>query len=246
MDESKKEKIKACIAFMIITLVLVIAGIIVLKYNVEGEKNMPFKLSKIYVISSAEGVENSDSEEKWNFNVYQNNDIYFNIEKNNAYDGEEKIQNVKITNIKITKKPNIGKIIAYMPNSTDGREFSFDEEYILENNSLTYEGSSKTDLKKLNIGNQGGQIVIRFSNVDLGTYTSNDDEQINHDGTMLNKINVKSEDFSFSVTFDLIINIKNKSYKTTIEIDLPTGNILENGTEATEIPNVEKYVFKRM
>lgn len=246
MIENKQEKIKACIAFMVIALIFLIAGTIILKYNVEGEKNMPFKLSKIYIISTAEGIENENTEEKWNFNIYQNNDIYFNIEKNEDYEKEEKIKSVQISNIKIIKNPIKGNVKVYMPNSTDGRQFSYEQEYILENNSLTYEGSTKTDIKNLNIGNQGGQIVVRFSNINLGTYISNEDEEINHDGTMIKKIDVQNEELNFIVSFDLIINTKNKSYKTNIELDLPGGNIIENGTESIEIQNIEKYVFKRM
>ena len=98
----------------------------------------------------------------------------------------------------------------------------------------------------MNIGNQGGQIVIRFSNINLGTYISNEDEQINHDGTMLKKIDVKNEELKITVAFDLVISTKNKSYKTSVEVNLPEGNIIENGTESIELPNLEKYVFKRI
>lgn len=246
MNESRKDKIKACIAFIVTSLIILIAGTIILKYSVEGEKNMPFKLSKIYIISSAEGVENKETEEKWNFNIYQNNDIYFNIEKNEYHEAEEKIKSVEISNIKIIKTPSKGNIKAFMPSSTGTRQFSYEQEYILENNSLTYTGSTKTELKNLNIGNQGGQIVIRFSNVNIGTYISNEDEQINHDGTLLKKIDVENEEVFFTISFDLVINTKNKSYKTSMEFNLPEGNILENGTESIEVPNIEKYVFKRI
>jgi len=246
MIESRKEKIKASIAFIVIALIVLIAGTIILKYSVEGEKNMPFKLSKIYLISTAEGVENKEKDEKWNFNIYQNNDIYFTIEKNKDYDVKEKIQSVQISNIKVIKNSNKGKIKVFMPNSTEGRQFSYEKEYILENNSLTYEGGTKTDIRNLNIGNQGGQIVIRFSNTDLGTYISNEDEEIKHDGTLLKKVNVENEDLDFTVSFDLIINIKNKAYKTSMKFDFPTGNIIETGTESIEITDMEEYVFKRI
>lgn len=246
MEASKKEKIKACIAFIIITLIILVAGISIYKYSVEGEKNMPFSLSRIYIVSTAEGVENENSEEKWNFNIYQNNDVYLTIEKNEDYKNEEKIQSVQIDNIQVTKYPKKGNLKTYMPNSSEGRLFSYAEEYILEGNSLKYNGSTKTESKNLEIGNQGGTIVTRFSLSDLGVYISNDDEEIKHDGTMLKKINIENEDLKYSICFDLIINIKNKSYKTTINLDLPIGDITENGTESTEIIDNAQYVFKRI
>ena len=44
---------------------------------------MPFKLSKITVISTAEGEEKTGEEQtnKWDLTVNQNNDIYFFIEQ---------------------------------------------------------------------------------------------------------------------------------------------------------------------
>ena len=56
------------------------AGILVLRYQVEGESNMPFKLTKISIVESVEGIETESAEEKWNINVNQNNDIYIYIE----------------------------------------------------------------------------------------------------------------------------------------------------------------------
>ena len=67
MDEMRKnEKIKACIAICIIILLILTTWIIIFKYQVEGENNIPFKLSKIMIVSTAEGVENNLEEGKWN------------------------------------------------------------------------------------------------------------------------------------------------------------------------------------
>ena len=55
-----KEKIKylmstkafhICMVIVMISVILFALGIIVLKYNVEGETNMPFNLNKITIIS---------------------------------------------------------------------------------------------------------------------------------------------------------------------------------------------------
>ena len=88
---------------------------------------MPFKISKLTIISTAEGVEenveeNSETQEKWNFNIWQNNDIYIDFQKREEYEGTEFIKSIIIQNIKITKQPEVGEVKIYMPNSEEGRK----------------------------------------------------------------------------------------------------------------------------
>lgn len=246
MDEMrKKEKIKACIAIAVIVLAILITGIITMKYYVEGETNMPFTLSKITVVSTAEGVENEGAVEKWNLSIFQNNDIYFSIEKNENNTEEEILESISIENIQITKAPGIGEIKTYMPNSLDGRLFSYAEEYVLSENKLSFKGASKSDSKTLEIGNQGGTAVIRFSNTEIGDYVSDEDEEIKHDGSLLYKTEATMESLSFEVNFDFVINLKNKSYVSNISLSLPCGeNLLEEGTCSKEI--TDRFIFKRM
>ena len=244
-ENRKKEKIKACIAVAILILAIAITGIFSMKYTVEGEKNPPFKLSKITVVSTAEGVENEGASEKWNFSIYQNNDIYFSIVKNEENDKNEIIENISIENIKITKAPENGEIKAFMPNSVEGRTFSYSPDYILEEDNLTYKGASKSNSRTLEIGNQGGTAIIRFSNIGLGKYISEDDQEIKHDGTMLSKIGLNGESINFEVNFDLTINLKKKSYTTNITLKLPCGeNLVEEGTSSQEIN--EEFIFRRV
>ena len=47
------QRIKFCIIIVVIVSAIAFAAFTVLKYHVEGEKNMPFNLGKIIVISSA-------------------------------------------------------------------------------------------------------------------------------------------------------------------------------------------------
>ena len=51
-----KKAVKRSITLFIIVLILAIVGLVILRYNVEGEQNMPFNLSELTVISSAEGI----------------------------------------------------------------------------------------------------------------------------------------------------------------------------------------------
>ena len=86
---------------VIVMILLFIVGIVVLKYNVEGETNMPFHLSKISIISSSEGKDKESTDSKWAFDLYQSNDIYIYIDKNEEYDKTEAIKEIRIENMNI-------------------------------------------------------------------------------------------------------------------------------------------------
>lgn len=131
-----------------------------------------------------------------------------------------------------------------MPNSLDGRLYSYDDTYIIEE-KLEYKGGSKSNSQTLEIGNQGGSALIRFSNVNLGKYSSNKDKEIIHDGTLLNKIKLEQENIAFSVSFDFIIQVQNHQYRANINLDLPYGNIVEEGTESFEKVDMSDVIFKR-
>ena len=63
---------------IIIAIILFVSGIMILKYQVEGETNMPFEVTKITLISSSDTVDKSQNAEitNWAFDINQNNDIY--------------------------------------------------------------------------------------------------------------------------------------------------------------------------
>ena len=245
-NESIKKAIKFGFCFLVLSVVIIFVGINIMEYEQEGEKNMPFELSKIVIISTAEGIENKEENQdiKWKFNLIQNNDIYLSISKNKNYEKEDIIESVKIENIQYNNLPKIGMVKAYMPNSLDGKLYNYSDEYIITDN-LEYRGSLSSNEKTLEIGNQGGNVLISFVNTGIGTYESNDDVEIKHDGSLIKKIERVEEDLKFDVSFDLVIKVKNKSYRTNISLNLPCGNILENGTCTTEITDTNKYIFKR-
>lgn len=247
MEEGKKiQTIKFCIAILILVIILVVAVTVIIKYEVEGEKNMPFKLSKMIVISTAEGKEVENANKKWDLNVFQNNDIYLYIDKNSEYkfDKETYISSVEIENIRIIN-PKTGEIKAYMPNSLEGRLYDFSDDFIVDE-KLVYKGGNKSNSKTLEIGNQGGEVLIRFSNTNVGKYESDKDEQIIHDGSLITKVGKTLENIKFSVTFDLIIKTNRNKYKTEITLDLPYDDIIKNGRTSLEKTDMEEYIFKRV
>ena len=85
------------------------------------------------------------------------------------------------------------------------------------------------------------EFVIRI----YGKYSS-DDEEIQHDGTLLAKSEIISEDIQFNLSFDLIIElVSGTKYTGTITLDLPAGNIIQAGTSNQEKINFSDVIFKR-
>lgn len=246
---SKIKNIVAKKYFHIVVIILIIfiflfaLGIMVLKYNVEGETNMPFELTKISLISSCEGKDIESTDTKWAFDVYQSNDIYLYIDKNKNFKETQAIESITIDNIQIesNKKDNIK---LYKPDENpDNKLFKNTEENIVEN--INYKGEMESNLKNLTISNQGGIIAFRISNDNLAKYTSND-EIINH-LELLKKAEVAQEDLNAKITFDLTIKIAEENqYKTTINLELPVENVIEQGTTSKEITDVKDFIFKRV
>ncbi len=55
--EKKKQIIKLCVAVLVFAIIIILVAAVMIRYQVEGDKNMPFNLSKIIIISTAEGNE---------------------------------------------------------------------------------------------------------------------------------------------------------------------------------------------
>ena len=239
---TNKKSSHLCMIIIIIAVILFVVGIIILQYNVEGEKNMPFTLSKISIISTQEGLDSEAVDTKWAFQVYQSNDIYLYISKNENYDKTEIIKSINIDNIKVETKEQ-KNVNIYKPDSQEEKViFKNKEENKVQN--LEYLGDLESNLKQLKISNQGGVIAFRVSNDNLTKYTTNDDE-VNH-SELLKKAGITEETLKEKISFDLKINLESgKEYKTTVTIDLPVEGVVENGTASKEITDLEDIVFKR-
>ena len=78
--DNVKQKLKFGAVLFAIVISIAIAGFIVLRYQVEGEKKVPFEIGKIIVISSArtdaivnDNKDVSNNEENTNINEEQQN-----------------------------------------------------------------------------------------------------------------------------------------------------------------------------
>lgn len=245
ISELKGKKIvHICVILGIIVLILIIAGIIMLRYQVEGETNLPFELSKMIVVSTAESNEiEAVADTKWNFSVNQYNDIYIEIQKNDEYTKNTNIKNITFENFVIEKNSGAENIKLYRANS-EGKVV--EDEAHLVGSSLTYKGEKETNLDELKISNQGSIILLRSVNQNVCEVRSNDEEII-HDGTLLAKGNANSENLNYKLSFDVVIETsRDIKYKGTISIELPTGDVQTQGKTQLEKTDFSDVIFKRM
>ena len=250
MINKKVQRIKLIVAIIVIVLIAIAIGIRIYFYNKNGEKNMPFQVSEIIIVSTARRYEGEaatpieDNGSIWNFQVVQNNDVYIEI-KNNAKNNE-KIRNIKIANIQITQNPGKGAIKVFMPNSVDGARYTYTDEFEVKD-SLTYRGSEENSYKDLHINRNGGKLSISFANKELGNYSSGADTEVTYDGKMLAKMGCKDEDLKFKLAFDLIIELEDgRAYSGRIEADVNCDGLVENGTSQVDIKDFSNVVFKRI
>lgn len=247
ITEKRKQTIKLISAVTILVLLFLFVVIMMIKYEVEGEKNMPFKLSKIIAVGTVEGIEKEDNNKKeWDIDIYQNNDILFYIDKNEENAAEDElIKSVKISDIKITKAPQKGTIKTYMPNSKAGRPYVYDDQFLVQE-KLEYRGGSQSSSTNLEVGSKGGSVKICFSNAAIGNYKSKKDTQLVHNSTLLKKINVTNAEISFSVSFNFTIETTKAKYQAKISLDLPTNNLDEEEKSYFEKTDMSDVVFKRV
>ena len=241
-----RKVLNICAVLVIIVAIVFIAMMFVLHYDVNGETNMPFSISKISIISTVDGQDVENNEYRWDINAIQNNDIYIYVEKNNEYRKQELISSVKIENIKIKKEPIIGKIKIYKPTAqSDTAIFKNVDENIVQ--ELVFSGGKITDARNLQVSNQGGVICFRCANNEVGKYLSNDDEQIDY-SKLLYKMNINEGNLKAVISFNVTITLNSgKSFKTEeMEIEIPNENIVNNGTVGIEKTNLSNIIFKRI
>lgn len=268
LEKLKSQKVKLIIAVSVIAILAIIVLIRYAIYQKEGEKNMPYSISKIIVVSrvnryekpaetkneenNAEGENAEQPEENsdnsiWKFDVIQTNDIYISIEKNEEnIKKNEKIKSISISNIQVLEGPVKGTLKAFMPNSLEGDRYKYSNDYII-NNSLTYRGAEGSNLQNLQIANNGGIIGFSIANTEIGTYASGEDEEIVYNGSLLSKLGITNNDVKSKISFDVTIELDDgKKYSGKVTLDITCDQLVENGSSQQEITDFSKVIYKRV
>lgn len=244
---NKKKSIQKYLIILFLALALSIVFFIVIKYNVEGEKNIPFNITKLMIVSSAGTEELELNNNLYQANIIQKNDIYLAIEKNENYKKQDAIKKVTLNNFNIIETGDTGKIKIYRT-ALEENKYNYSEQYEI-NDNIEFHGDLNTNLKmeKMTISNQGGLLEFSIILNNLGKVTYEENENITSDGTLLKRLNLSTEDIKKIVEFDMIIELSSgKIFKTTIKLELPAGDIAEYGVCTYEKTDLNKLVFKRI
>ena len=240
----KKNLIKKCAFFSLIVILILVVLTIMLKYEVEGEKSLPYQLSKILLISTVDGNFTDDSEHIWNIKVTQTNDVYIYI--NSLEETTETIKQITLENFKLIKAPQKGNVAIYRPTSDLANLYTYSKQNYL-NDRIVYTGASIDDMKNLEIANNGGVLGFRLSLNDLGTFISNEATEIIYDGRLLSNLDIALKEIQLTLGFDIIIETNdNVKYKGSLGIDMPTNEIIEKGSSNIEITDFSDIIFKRI
>lgn len=243
----KSRIIHIYIISIILIMTLITIFFIMYKYHVEGEKNLPFNITKLIVISSAETENFERNENIYQANVIQKNDIYIAIEKNQNYKKEDAIKEITFNNFKVVTPGKIGNVKIYRTANGE-KTFEYIENYLIDN-EIKYTGDKETNLKQeqMTIANQGGLLEISAIIENLGKITYIENENIASDGRLLSKLSLSSEDIKTKISFDVIMRLTSgNTFKTTITLDLPADDIINDGVSTTENTDLSKLVFKRI
>ena len=240
----KKNLLKKCLFIFFLAALIMVVLSIMLKYDVEGEKELPFSISKILLVSTVDGNEQADEQNVWNIDVTQVNDIYMYLDK--TIDDEQTINQIRIENFVVRKAPVKGTLKVLRPTGELPNLYTYSEQNYIKD-GITYIGAAIDDLKSLEISNNGGVIGFRVALEDLGNFVSNENIEVTYDGKLLSNMGVTFEEISFNMSFDIIITTSdNINYKGTIELDMPIDSVIENGSSNKEITEFSDIVFKRI
>ena len=227
----------SCICVMIVISIMI-------KYDVEGEKTLPYSINKILLVSTVDGERVEDTENIWNINVTQVNDVYMYINKTNEEDTT--IKSISIENFQITTQPNIGKLKVLRPTGELSNLYSLSQQDYLKEN-ITYLGGALDDMKALEIANTGGVLGFRIAVTDLGSYVSNENTEISYDGKLLSNLGLTENEIKSEISFDIIIETnENVKYKANMNLNTPVEGVIENGSSSIEITDFSNLIFKRI
>lgn len=240
----KKKIFKRCAFIVFVIILITIACTIMLKYEVEGEKSLPYEIEKILMVSTVDGDFTEDEAYIWNINVTEINDLYIYIDSKE--ETEETIKQVTLENFKLAKTPQKGSVKIYRPTADLDNLYTYSEQDYF-NDKIVYEGGRLDDMKSLEISNKGGVLGFRLALEDLGRYLSNEDTEIIYDGRLLQNLGISLEEIKLQLSFDIIIETNsNVSYKGSLSIEMPTDEIIDQGSSKIELTDFSNVIFKRI
>lgn len=198
-----------------------------------AEKNSKkiFSIDKIVLFSSCDSKNKTSSQTNFTIeNLYTYTDIAIFINNNSEENTlENTLKKVKISNIKISKEPEIGNPNLYYKSINNFAKSELEEKNEIEK-ELEFKITSENEADLSNpvlYNNCANPITLSYINQNIKTdYTMTDTENpITYNGKLLERCGVKLETIETSISFDIEIeNNKSQKFKTTVFLDIPYQN----------------------
>lgn len=198
---------------------------------IEKNKEKVFSINKIIFFSSCDSKRKTISPTNFTMeNLYTYTDMALFINNNSEENSlENTLKNVKISNIKITKKPLIGEPNIYYKSINNFAKSEFEENNKIEE-ELKYEITSEDQTNFDNpvlYNNCANPITLSYINQNIKTdYTITDTKNpIIYNGTLLSRCGVSIDLIETSISFDIYLeNNKNQKFKSTVYFNIPYEN----------------------
>ena len=194
----------------------------------ENNQKTIFTINKIVFFSSSDSKNKSSSPTNFTIeNLYAYTDIALFIDNNSEENNfENTLKKLKITNIKFTKEPTVGKANLYYKQIDN-----FSKSELKENNiiykELEFEITSKDEIdlsKPVLYNNCANPITLSYINQNIkNDYTMTDiQNSITYNGKLLKRCGVSISSLDASISFDIELeNNKEQKFRTTVYFDIP-------------------------
>lgn len=194
----------------------------------EKNKETIFSINKIVFFSSCDSKNKTSSISNFTIeNLYAYTDIALFIDNNSEENTiENTLKDVKISNVKFTKEPTIGKPNLYYKSVENFAKSELDENNIIDK-ELKFEITSEDEADFSNpvlFNNCANPITLSYINQNIKTdYTMTDTQNpITYNGKLLERCGVSIQSIETSVSFDIEIeNNKNQKFITTVYFNIP-------------------------
>lgn len=266
-----KQKIKKIIyAIIIIFLIVILIFLFQSTYNkllqkktfensimsfAEKNSKKIFSIDKIVFFSSCDSKNKTSSQTNFTIeNLYTYTDIAIFINNNSEENTlENTLKKVKISNIKISKEPEIGNPNLYYKSINNFAKSELEEKNKIENElEFKITSENEADLSDpVLYNNCANPITLSYINQNIKTdYTMTDTENpITYNGKLLERCGIKIETIETSISFDIEIeNNKSQKFKTTVFLDIPyqdeNTTIYEGNFKTTKDTQFDFYRYE--
>ena len=251
---------KKVIVLLSIMIVLIIIYLNILHAQIEKDRyvskleqivakneNPTFQISQIYLCSSANAIDGTESQTLENLDLYQYTDIaiYINNNDENGLTNKNTIKKLYIDNIEIQTNSGAGtQALVYTNLLRIGSREQL-KKMLTSSNSLSNMQNNQIDFNIINTNIENNQsdyenptfysdcskpITLKYINKLNKTYAVGKDNSAMFDGTILQRAGVSVDELNCKVKFKInIINNEDDYYSAWVNFQIPLDDIY-NGT----------------